>query len=189
MLALALAAVAEAQAPAAPAALSASLRQGGYVIFFRHAEAEEAIRPGAVEALPADLRDCQGTNRPLTDAGLAQARAAGAAIRALRIPVGRLIASPSCRCVETAWYAFERRPETAADLARTAGAGEAMRRLLATPPGAGTNTVVVGHISNLLAVARVSIEQGDALVFEPLAGGGFRVVGRVAADGWSLLDP
>jgi phosphohistidine phosphatase SixA len=168
--------------------LAQALRQGGYVIFFRHGPAEEATRAGAIAALPPDLRECDGANRSLTEAGVAQVRATGQALRALGIPVGSVIASPSCRCVETAWYAFEQRPVLERELARTFGGGRALRRLLGTRPGAGTNTVVVGHVSNVLAAADTSIEQGDALLVQPLDDGTFRVVARVEPDGWAALD-
>jgi phosphohistidine phosphatase SixA len=46
--------------------------------------------------------------RNLTDAGRADARAIGAAIRALGIPIGRVLASPFCRTRETAELIFGR---------------------------------------------------------------------------------
>jgi phosphohistidine phosphatase SixA len=170
-------------------ALAQALRQGGHVVFLRHGPADDAARPAAMTELPADLRDCDGMNRPLTEAGLAQVRTTGRALQRLAIPVGVVIASPSCRCIETAWYALGRRPQLEPDLARTHGGGATLRRLLGTRPAPGTNTVVVGHLSNVLAAANVSIEQGEALVVEPTGSGTFRVVAQVAPEDWSALAP
>jgi phosphohistidine phosphatase SixA len=181
-------ALATAQVPRPGPALAVALRRGGYVIFVRHGAADEGARPGAVAALPSDLRDCHGATRPLTDSGLAQARTIGEALRTLGIPVGSIITSPACRAIETAWYALARRPRLEDDLFRAGGGGATLRRLLGTRPGPGTNTVIVGHVSNILAATNVSIEQGEALVVEPAIDGTFRIVARVEPDGWMTLD-
>jgi phosphohistidine phosphatase len=60
----------------------------------RHAEAEDAHR----------RRDAE---RPLTDQGRAQARAAGAALKALGVPLDACLASPRVRARDTALLACE----------------------------------------------------------------------------------
>ena len=82
--------------------LVARLRQGGHVIFIRHAATEatqDDPRP--------DLAD-PSTQRNLSAAGRNQARQLGRAIRRLRIPVGTVLASPYARTRETAELAFGR---------------------------------------------------------------------------------
>ena len=82
--------------------LVARLRQGGHVIFVRHAATEatqDDPRP--------DLAD-PSTQRNLSDEGRNQARQLGRAIRRLRIPVGMVMASPYARTRETAELAFGR---------------------------------------------------------------------------------
>jgi broad specificity phosphatase PhoE len=73
-----------------------ALRQDGAIALVRHAEA-----PGVGDPAGWTLGDCP-TQRNLSDAGRAQARALGARLRAARIAVARLAASPWCRTVETA---------------------------------------------------------------------------------------
>src|SRR5262245_24244372 len=144
-----------AQRPLTGSELLDALRQGGFVIFFRHGAAETSERLVTLDALPPALRDCHAAQRPLTERGVTEMRAVGAAFRALGVPVGQVLASPTCRTVETAWYAFGRVDGFEPDLMQMPGAPETVRRLLTTPPKPGTNTVIVGHISNALAVTRL----------------------------------
>lgn len=73
-----------------------ALRQDGAIALVRHAEA-----PGVGDPAGWKLGDCP-TQRNLSDAGRAQARELGARLKAVRIAVARLAASPWCRTVETA---------------------------------------------------------------------------------------
>ena len=73
-----------------------ALRRDGAVALVRHGEA-----PGVGDPDGWKLDDC-ATQRNLDAAGRAQARALGAKLRAERIPVRRLLASPWCRTTETA---------------------------------------------------------------------------------------
>src|SRR5215813_731007 len=70
-------------------ALLAALRGGGYVLFFRHA----ATDFGQNDDRMTGYEDC-ATQRNLIDKGRADARAIGADIRALGIPIGDVLASP-----------------------------------------------------------------------------------------------
>jgi phosphohistidine phosphatase SixA len=176
------------QGPLRGAELRDALRRGGFVIFFRHGAAEASQQPGARDHLPAALRDCYGVERPLTTRGVSEVRAVGAAFRALGLPVGQVLASPACRSIDTAWYAFGRVDGFEADLVQTRGAPATVRRLLGRPPAPGTNTVIVGHVSNTLAAVNVSPEEGEALVFAPGPGGEARLVARVPVDGWTALS-
>jgi broad specificity phosphatase PhoE len=74
----------------------AALRKDGAVALVRHGEA-----PGVGDPQHWKLGDCS-TQRNLDDAGRAQARALGARLKAERIQVARLLASPWCRTLETA---------------------------------------------------------------------------------------
>src|SRR3990172_5990252 len=86
-----------------PAELLATLRQGGYILYFRHAGTDFSQNDKNMKS----YEDC-ANQRNLTDKGRNDARAIGAAIRELRIPVGRVMASPLCRTVETAELVFGR---------------------------------------------------------------------------------
>jgi broad specificity phosphatase PhoE len=61
--------------------------------------------PGAGDPPGMRLDDC-ATQRNLSAEGRAHARRIGEAFRKMQIPVGRVLSSPWCRCVETAKLAF-----------------------------------------------------------------------------------
>jgi len=77
------------------------LRGGGQVVLMRHA----VTTPGVGDPSGFRLDDC-ATQRNLTDAGRDDARRVGAAFRTRGAPVGRVLSSPWCRCLETARLAF-----------------------------------------------------------------------------------
>ena len=93
-------------AAAASDQLWALLKGGGQVILIRHA----ITTPGVGDPPGMRLDDCS-TQRNLTDEGRRDARRLGEAFRARGIPVGRVLSSPWCRCLETARLAFESRPK------------------------------------------------------------------------------
>jgi phosphohistidine phosphatase SixA len=162
------------------------LRRGGYVIALRHA----ATDPTATD-MTGDLRDCS-RQRNLNAAGRRQARAIGRAFRELGIPVGRVLASPFCRTRDTARLAFGRvRPSRAllsADFfagGATARQRAGLRRLLATPPRDGTNTVLVSHEAAIDTATGVAVAEGESVIVAPRRGGRpFEVVWTVEAGTW-----
>ncbi|RPJ37259.1 MAG: hypothetical protein EHM21_18245, partial [Chloroflexi bacterium] len=89
--------------PLCGTAVIEALRSGCYVIYFRHA----ATDPIPDDANPVVLDDCS-TQRNLSAAGQAQAGEIGLAFQRLGIPVGRVLASPFCRALDTARLAFGR---------------------------------------------------------------------------------
>ncbi len=97
LLASALALTCVAQTTLEGKALVEALRQGGYVLYLRHASTDFGQNDEAMT----DYANC-AQQRNLTDAGRAEARAIGAAIKELRIPVGPVLASPYCRTRESA---------------------------------------------------------------------------------------
>src|SRR6476660_1445130 len=82
-------------------ALVSALRAGGFVLYFRHASTDFGQNDDSMTT----FEDC-AKQRNLTDIGRSEAHVIGAAIRELGIPVGRVLASPFCRTVETAMLAF-----------------------------------------------------------------------------------
>ena len=83
------------------AKLLSELRQGGYVLFLRHASTDFSQNDSRMTS----FEDC-ATQRNLTDKGRAEARALGEHVRRLKIPIGEVLASPFCRTMETARLAF-----------------------------------------------------------------------------------
>src|SRR5215469_5107435 len=90
------------------------LKQGGFVVVFRHGKTEE----GREDKSPLDLTDC-AEQAMLTEASRAQARAIGAAFVAASIPVGKVLASGYCRALEMGRLAFGRVETSDALLLRT----------------------------------------------------------------------
>jgi phosphohistidine phosphatase SixA len=171
----------------APQQLLAELRQGGYVLYFRHAATDFSQNDEKMKR----YEDC-ADQRNLIDKGRADARAAGAAIRELKVPIGRVMASPFCRTVETAQLLFgraEKMTEVRGGPAAPAGSDRyaELRKILSTPVGAGANLVVVSHGNPFYSVAGAPyLAEGEAAVIKPL-GRDFRIVARIRVDGWEAL--
>jgi phosphohistidine phosphatase SixA len=169
--------------------LIARLRQGGHVIFIRHAATEatqDDPRP--------DLAD-PSTQRNLSEVGREQARQLGRAIRRLRVPVGTVLASPYARTRETAELAFGRdRVRVTRDLLNEAFPGtddeelaRRLRRLFATRPPGGQNTVLVSHGFNLQGATGLSVAEGESAVFTPGDVGRSSLVARITVEEWQTL--
>jgi len=172
-----------------------ALRQGGYTIYFRH-EATDWSQSDDIQKA-GDWLSCDGAHiRQLSAAGRQSAVATGRAIRALSIPVSRVLASPYCRTVETARLMNLGKVEPTEDVinlrvADFFGGRSAVvttaRALLALPPQDSTNTVVVAHGNVAQAATPVYPDEGEGVVFETDAQGGFRFIGRVKAADWQNL--
>jgi virginiamycin B lyase len=144
-----------------------------------------------------DLRDCS-RQRNLTAEGRRDARSIGHAFRRLRIPVGRVLASPFCRTRETATLAFGRAVPSRALLSAEFFEGEPpgerqparLRQVLASPPGRATNTILVSHNFAIEDASGESLAEGEALIVRPGRGRrGFELVSRLEADEWARLRP
>ena len=190
--ALSLLAASQQSAPAQGDWINA-LRQGGYVIVFRH---------GATHQDQADTDPLNPSNvaqqRQLTDAGRAKAGEIGEAFRKLRIPVGQVHTSVFNRAVENGKLLNLGEVTPSLDIAEGGlvvtptennRRAQALRRLATTVPPAGTNTVVITHKPNLLdAFGKdwFDVREGEASVFQP-DGGGYKLIVRVQPDEWSKL--
>ena len=178
-----------------PAELVSALRGGGYNVYFRHAATDWSRSDHVRRA--GDWTSCDADRiRQLSDAGRAAAARIGAAIRALGVPVGRVLASPYCRTVETARLLGLGAVETTTDImnlrvAEYFGGREAIaaraRARLAAPPATGTNTVLVAHGNVLRLATGVYPGEGEAAIFRPLAGAGYEYVGSLEPDAWRRL--
>src|SRR5947209_3305973 len=81
--------------PPAPADLVPALRRGGYVLFVRHPK----TNPDQADTDPWHLDNVKA-QRQLSDEGRRQAKALGESLRALKVPVGKVIASKFNRAQE-----------------------------------------------------------------------------------------
>ena len=164
--------------PAAAASaddLWALLRGGRQVVLLRHG----TTTPGVGDPPGFRVDDC-ATQRNLVEAGRDESRRVGAAFRAQRVPVGRVLSSPWCRCLETARLAFGRaEPWPAlANLFGRQDRADALRAVLGEPPSDGT-LVLVSHGSTISAAVGVMPAMGEFVVVTPEGGGRFAVAGRI----------
>jgi broad specificity phosphatase PhoE len=174
-------------APASDDALWNLLREGGQVILIRHAATDMSQR----DEVGTPLADCS-RQRNLTDHGRADARRINEVFRARKVPVGRVLSSAYCRCLETArlgfgsaeiWLPLQsalRSPEIQSE--RTAQ----IRALAGEPPASG-NLVLVSHQFTIRAVTGINVGEGEMLVLTPRGGGTFDVAGQIAPE--DLLPP
>ena len=171
-----------------PSELVPELRKGGYVLFIRHPK----TNADQADTDPLHLDNIKA-QRQLSDDGRQQAKALGAAFRALQIPVGKVIASKFNRAQEAARLLDAGEVTTTADIAEgglvvspreNERRAKVLRELLSTPPGDGKNTVIVSHKPNLQDAAGKEfgdVAEAEVVVFKPLGDGKFKFVTRVAS--------
>jgi phosphohistidine phosphatase SixA len=178
-------------ATATDAALVRALRGGGLVLVMRHASSpQEAPSPAAANP------DNASHERQLDEAGRQGAVAVGDALRALRIPLGRVLASPTYRVQETTRYAklagvtaVEELGDNARGMAKVSEAQAAWLRMQTwTAPPSG-NLLLITHQPNfMLAFPDAGgIAEGEIVAFRPDGRGGSAVVGRIRVDDWGRL--
>ena len=171
-----------------------ALRDGGFVIVFRH---------GATYQDQADTDPLNPQNisqqRQLNDEGRALAKSIGKSLRELRIPVGQVHTSLFKRAIDTAIFmglvAITASPDyTEGGLVVTPiennRRAAALRKIVATAPPPGTNVIVVTHKPNILdAFGKdwFDVREGEASVFRPDGNGGYKPVIRIQADAWAEL--
>ncbi len=166
--------------PQAPE-LVAMLREGGYVIFFRHGSTADYREP-KVE----DFADCS-KQRNLNSIGRYQAFQVGEGFRNLGIPVGDVLSSPYCRCVDTARIAFGK---VTIDDALRDGKKDSptLRALFADKPPAGTNRILLGHGGGGGMLGDEFLRETEAMIVRPLGDGKFELVARVRAEQWAQFE-
>lgn len=170
-------------AAAADDALWALLRGGGQIVIMRHT----ITTPGAGDPPGFRLDDC-ATQRNLTETGRQDARRIGAAFTARGIPVGRVLSSEWCRCLETARLAFGRAEpwpplnNLFGNRAGEAAAVRAIREIASRRPEGGGNLILVTHGSVVLPATGVHPAPGEFVVLTPAGEQGFRRAGRLGPD-------
>jgi phosphohistidine phosphatase SixA len=173
-------------------ALVTSLRQGGYLIVMRHASSPREA-PDKKSANP----DNVNAERQLDQEGRTTATALGQAWRALKIPIGEVLTSPTYRALETIRYAQlpnpAARPELGDNGQSMSGGTEAQAvwlrsRVLQFPKG--TNTVLITHLPNLTRAFPQwanGMEDGEALILGPDGKGVVAMIARVKIGEWAAL--
>jgi phosphohistidine phosphatase SixA len=174
------------------AALVKALQQGGYIIYFRHAQTEKDY----ADQISAKMGDCS-TQRMLSETGWQQAKSIGQGFRNLKIPVGEVYSSEYCRAWQTADLAFGRHQKTAAlnfapaeeyTEAQVKQMRDAVMPMLTRVPAAGANTVIVGHDDVFESATGIYPEpQGVAYILKPDGRGGFEILANITAEEWMNL--
>lgn len=175
--------VAQTIAPASPdtpegMALVDRLREGGLVMYFRHADTT-----GTTCDRTYRIGDRAG-QRNISEDGREQSRRIGVAMRELEVPIHYpVLAGPVFRARDTAELAFGvERVEVTDSLLADDYAGSRLnwvlsehRRLFSEPVAPGANRVLVGHRTpGIIAidrqVARDNFPEGTALIIDPNSG-------------------
>ena len=172
-------------------ALASVMKQGGYVIVFRH---------GATNRDQADTdplnHDNVAKQRLLSEGGRKVAMQVGDSFKKLGIPLGKVYTSKFNRAVETGKLVSGGDVTPSLDV--TEGGlvvtpiendrrADAFRKLAGTMPDAGKNTLIVSHKPNIIdAFGKdwFEIREGEASVFKPDGAGKAVLVGRVQAADW-----
>ena len=172
--------------PPPDSTLGAALRQGGYILVFRH-----AITDWSQRDTDGEKYEDRKTQRNLSEAGRVQSKEIGKAIAAARIPIGDVQASPMWRCRDTAELAFGHHKTNPDLVRRGAQPREARVRMLGTVPKKGTNTVLVTHQDQLVPLVtglrREQLREGEALIVKPLGNGKYEVLAQAGLDHWRAL--
>ena len=176
-------------------ALVKALRAGGYNIYFRHVSTDWSQSDDVRKV--DDWRSCDPLRmRQLSAAGQAAATAIGVAMKQLDVPVDEVLASPYCRTVETAKLmelgmvvesAQVMNLRSADYFGGRASVVASAQALLASSPGPALNRVIVAHGNVASAATPAYPAEGEALVFEPDAAGGFVLRGRITPEEWTRL--
>ena len=168
-----------------------TLQHGGNVVVMRHA-ASPTQRPAGAQADPGN-----GTlERQLDERGQATAKAMGAALQRLRIPIGDVWTSPTFRAWQTAELAGLRPIHTDDQLGES---GQSMQA--ATDPQAAwllakvavrpttANTFIVTQQPNIARAfpQAADVSAGECLVSRPDGHGSATLIGRIKIDDWPRL--
>jgi phosphohistidine phosphatase SixA len=175
------------------------LREGGYVIVFRHGATDDSQK----DVYPLNFGDMTA-QRQLSEKGRETGRQIGAAIKQLRIPIGEVDTSRLNRAIETGKLLSDQEVHaldaltdsgagSAAAMANPTGgnakAGLALRELVNAAPKAGTTTVIVTHKTNIadaFGKDASDVQEGEAFVYKPKGSAGpAELVGRVKAADWT----
>jgi phosphohistidine phosphatase SixA len=170
-----------------------ALRAGGLVIVVRHG----ATFPDQADTDPLNF-DNIAAQRNLNDKGKALAKAFGDALRQAGVPAGKVYTSKYNRAYETAVIAGFKDIEKTADLTEgglivspneNSRRTEAFRKMIATPPKAGTDSILITHQPNIIAALGkdwFDVKEGEASIFRP-ENGGYTLVARVQMEDWPRM--
>jgi Histidine phosphatase superfamily (branch 1) len=178
-------------------ALVAALKDGGYVLVFRHGATDDSQK----DVYPFKFDD-MAAQRQLSEQGRGMARELGQAFKKLGVPIGEVYTSQLNRAVETGRLIggkdvspIEALTDSGAGSSsamanpdgKNGRGGRAVRDLVNAPPKAGLNHLAVTHKTNVtdaFGKEFSDIREGEALVYRTSASGPAAFVARVQASEW-----
>jgi broad specificity phosphatase PhoE len=178
-----------------------ALKDGGYVIVFRHGATDETQK----DIYPFNFEDMKA-QRQLSDKGRDSARQIAVAIKKLGIPVGEVYTSRLNRAVETGKLLTNKDVKpidgltdsnagSASGMANPTGAnakaGQALRELVNAAPKAGTDTLLVTHKTNItdaFGKDLSDVQEGEALVYKSNGSAPSALVARIKPADWSAAN-
>ncbi|MBR1187264.1 histidine phosphatase family protein [Bradyrhizobium sp. AUGA SZCCT0160] len=180
--------------------LVSSLKNGGYVIVFRHGATDDSQK----DVFPFKFDD-MSAQRQLNEKGRNTAREIGAALKKLGVPIGDVYTSRLHRAVETGKLIGGKEVSptdaltdsssgSASGMAnpdgKNAKAGRAVRELVDAAPKAGLNNLAITHKTNVTdAFGKdfADIRESEALIYKTSVSGPAVFVMRVQAGQWVTL--
>src|SRR5262245_482029 len=159
--------------------LWAALKHGGNVILLRHTDVD--IREGIGRLSPGNCAE----EVNLSSRGVEQAKRLGEAFRAHGIAIGEVLASPYCRCIETATLAFGRAtpvqylrpPGTVSEDQAKLNQERVVQEILKHRDP--SNLVMITHDLNIAdVVLEDTVRMGEFFVVQP-KGSDFEVLGKI----------
>lgn len=182
-----------AQSRPSDAEIAALLRAGGHVIVIRHG----ATYPDQADTDPLNTENI-AKQRQLNPKGEEAAKALGAALKKIGVPVGKVTTSQFNRAYQTAKLAGLESVEKSVDI--TEGGlvvspnennrrAAAFRKLASSLPPPGTNSIVVSHKPNIMdAFGKdwFEVKEGETTIFKP-DGSTYKVVAHVLMEEWPRI--
>jgi len=177
--------------------LVSSLKDGGYVIVFRHGATDDSQK----DVYPFKFDD-MSAQRQLSEKGRDLARELGAALRKLGVPIGEVYTSRLNRAVESGKLLGGKDVSPVDELTdsgagsasamanpdgKNAKAGRAVRDLVNAAPKPGVNNLAVTHKTNVadaFGKEFSDIREGEALVYKTSSSGPAALIARVQANEW-----
>lgn len=169
--------------------LVGELRNGGYLVFFRHTS---TYREGDVErearnisAGRLTLEDCT-TQRNLNERGVAEAARQASIVAQLAIPFDAVYVSRYCRARDhVRWFTQRFTYSDALTPTRNAEKAKTLRQMLATAPAPGTNTFFFAHGGILWQATDYDSDEAETFVFR--AGSPPTLVAAIKMADWDAL--
>jgi phosphohistidine phosphatase SixA len=180
--------------------LVSSLKNGGYVLVFRHGATDDSQK----DVYPFKFDDMTA-QRQLSEKGRSMARQLGEALKKLGVPIGEVYTSQLNRAVETGKLLGGKdvaRVDALTDSGagsssamanpdgKNARIGRAVRDLVNAPPTAGLNNLAVTHKTNVadaFGKELADIREGEALVYKTSGAGPAVLIARVQVSEWIAL--